>query len=1194
MTSFTHDPPQSSGHTTGPAAQPIDQPERLSAAAEVERSFALSAGAGAGKTSVLVNRIVRLLLTGVPPEHIAAITFTRAAATELMSRSRDAIEDHLEQATREGRSEEAARLGDILANFSRLTLSTIHAFCQTLLEAEALDAQWAPDTDVNDLQGAMALDGVYEAWRVDFDTRHPELIIPLRIKASEHSFQQSPSVRLLADTLAENRDLNPVVAEGDVIDWDSAHGELLSLRAEMLQAAARCRNPTTCKLIAKAGPYLTRIDALCAAVRNPQDCVMTALELDGPKVGNVGNSKDWDKADKQAIQQALKDTMTWSGTWRGRIGAQLHRTLVVDLKEHYLPALAQARLELAQVNYADLLFRSRELLMHIPEARQRLAERFRVLLIDEVQDTDPIQAEVAALLTQATQHDGLWHQGATRPGSLFAVGDPKQSIYRFRRADIQVWEQLQGLISSQGEALELSQNFRSVPGIVAWVNHVFEELPGFVPQQAFRPPAELDPVVTVGAASAGDEIDALVRHLVALKRSKVNVFDKDLKRMRPIRDSDIFVLLPSWTKAELVQEKMLLAGIECTVEGGKSFFDRDEIRLSMAALRAMEEPGDSEAIVCVLRGLFGIPFPELAAHRLAGGSWSYFHPSPPPGPVGEALKEMRRLHQERHRQSWVDLLDGLLDHTGAPAVWALTARRWNILANLDKLRAMIRQIEPTTRSSSEVIEILERNQSAGSEDQSLVDEDAGAARVMTYFKAKGLEAPVVALVHATRRSGSINHAIQRRDDGDWMAAKASSFVAPPGWSDFEASEKDALQEEQRRWMYVATTRARDQLVLVTSPKGGKLYKADVARGMGKCTSACHDAVETFAPAVPVRHVDHELMEAVPYDASTFPNLDTHVDALLAEETRSGDPEGERRRQRVLQDLAASKSSSTRWRSVGHLNNRTVVTFEGGGIGPQGGTIVHQVMEHLDLAKPTEELRAQVPSLVQAFGVLAGVSGELLERCQEVVTRLLELPVIDEARKAPERWREVDFAYPERGMIIAGKIDLCFPINQKRTHWKVVDWKSHLPREDSPLHERYRRQLAFYTRALLATVTPCQHVDAVLAGPHHEIGHADELGEVLEVVHPYLRSLVSELYGAGLHPEVGHILETRKYVELELAWVADKVGLGLDLSERELEVARNAGWNVVAIDTSVASWPERASEALKAIFELAFDHEEGDA
>ena len=163
-----------------------------------------------------------------------------------------------------------------------------------------------------------------------------------------------------------------------------------------------------------------------------------------------------------------------------------------------------------------------------------------------------------------------------------------------------------------------------------------------------------------------------------------------------------------------------------------------------------------------------------------------------------------------------------------------------------------------------------------------------------------------------------------------------------------------------------------------------------------------------------------------------------------------------------------------------------------------------------------------------------------------------------------RWREVDFAYPERGMIIAGKIDLCFPTNQKRTRWKVVDWKSHLPPEDSHLHERYRRQLAFYTQALLATVTPCQHVDAVLAGPHHEIGHADTLGELLEVVHPYLRTLVSELYGAGLHPEVGYILETRKYVELELAWTDEKIGLGLDLPERELEVARGAGWRVVAI------------------------------
>ena len=167
-----------------------------------------------------------------------------------------------------------------------------------------------------------------------------------------------------------------------------------------------------------------------------------------------------------------------------------------------------------------------------------------------------------------------------------------------------------------------------------------------MPHAAHRPwvPAacetRVQDIATATANGTSDltnaRIDALITHLAHLRHSKAMVFDKALGSLRPIRDSDILILLPSWTKALVIQEKMVLAGFECTVDGGEGFFKRDEVRLSMAALRAIEEPGDSESIVRVLRGLFGVSFADLAAHRLAGGSWSYLHPSPPPVEQGKA------------------------------------------------------------------------------------------------------------------------------------------------------------------------------------------------------------------------------------------------------------------------------------------------------------------------------------------------------------------------------------------------------------------------------------------------------------------------------------------------------------------------------------------------------------------------------
>ncbi len=1156
----------------------VDQVARREAVERVERSFAMSAGAGAGKTRVLVDRLVQHLMAGTPPRSIAAITFTRAAANELLSRSRDAIEERLSTA----RGPEVAQLEKILSEFGELTLSTIHSFCQDLLRQEALEARWAPDTEVAGALGAGALEGVYARWRVGFDARHPDeatLIVSGWANEVAH-YYGTPSIRGLADMLLENRDLEPVVADPAPLDWEEGRRALSSLVGDLGALRGRCRNPDQCKLLAASAGMLAELERLMGALEDARGCVMAALAVKAAKGGRLGTAKDWAPADKEAFHGGLKGFEAWQSAWSGHVGAQIHRALVADLRVHYLPLIQQARLDRGQADFADLLFRSKALLKEHPEARRRLSERYEVLLIDEVQDTDPIQAEVAALLTRPPEAKGPWHAIAPAPGSLFAVGDPKQSIYRFRRADVQVWHQLRAMIGLEGASLQLTQNFRSVPGLVAWTNAAFAAMPDFEAQQAHRPPASLDPVVVINAEDPNDEIDGLVRHLRSLRDSGAEVVDGATGALRPLRDSDFLILIPSWTKALIIQDALLLAGIECTVEGGAGFFERDEIRLALAAMRAIEEPTDGESIVFVLRGLFGVSFEELAAHKRAGGWWSYLHPSPPAGPVADALRHLRFLHVERQRQSWVGLLDDLLEHTGVAAVWALMGRRWSILANLDKLRSLIRQIEPTTRSSSEVIEALEALKASGSEDLSRVDEDSHAARVMTYFKAKGLEAPVVALVCAARKEASVQSAIRRGEQGDQIALKAGASVVPPGWDAYEAAEKAEEREERRRWMYVATTRARDQLVLIRSPKGSGLYDCDVAAMMGSPAGDLDGQLQEVAPGVAIRaHLAGSLPEVRP-DLSTFSGLDARVDALLADEgARGGDPEGERRQQRALGALSASRRASTRWRSVGNLNRRHPVEFEGGGVGPRGGKIVHATMEHLDLSLPQEALLPRVPGLVRAFGAMAGLDEALLARCEQVVLRLLELPVIQEAREAPERWREVPFAYPERGLIVAGQIDLCFPTNKKRTNWKVVDWKSHLPPRDSDLHAIYRNQLAYYTRALLATVTPCQQVEAILAGPHHEIGEADWLGEKLDIVHAYLTGLVMELVSAGAEPEVGVEPEMTPYVQLELAWPDRRLGLGLDLSEAELGALEREGWQVASVDTSVASWPELAAEVV---------------
>lgn len=1158
----------------------VDQVARERATQEIHTAFALTAGAGSGKTAVLVQRLVQHLLSGVEPRQLAAITFTEKAALELRMRARDALEARRLQAADPA---EQARLEALLGRFGDLTLSTIHSFCQDLLREEALEAGWAPDTALLDTAGGVA--GCYDTWRRGLEQRHPHVALALREgfipEVSAGAFP-SPSLNGAASALLESRDLAPRVAPLMEVDWAADAARIRDLASSLRAASRLCLSPITCKLIALVQGLQGEVDS-ALALPDEEAAIRAFWALGIPKVGRAGVKKDWPSGALEACRAAVDNLRAAQEETQRTWHEQLHRTIVLDMHEHLIPATLQQRRIEAKADFADLLFRARAVLAEHPEVAARLAARWTVLLIDEVQDTDPVQAEIAARLTCALTGE-RWEEGAPRPGSLFAVGDPVQSIYRFRRADVDLWGTLQTLIARQGERLTLQQNFRSVPGLVGWVNHVFSDYPGYTPQAATRAPAALDPVVVVHPSPGLSEAEALLRHLQDLRARDAQVWDAGQGRLRPLRCGDVMVLLPSWSKADALQDALTEAGVQATVEGGRSFFERDELRLMLAAMRAIEEPLDATSLVFVLRGLFGLSHQALAEFKRDGGRWSYLMQEQPPGAVAEALRVLGRLHSLRSQRSWVRLLDELLDHTRASAVWALTARRWSVLANLDKLRALIYDLEVGARSPAEVIEGLEAH--PGDEDMSVLDADLDAVRITTYFKAKGLEAPVVVLLHAERRLVA-PFSIIHRDHGE-IGVQLGGGVNPPGWAEAAEAEKAALSAERRRWMYVAATRARDQLVLIPSPQqpGGKpsglgLFELDLSRGMGPFADADHDALHPVASGVAVRLRQAARLHPAAQLNATFPGLDEAVDALLEAPPLQGDPEGEAREQAWLRSLRQAAQTSTRWRSVGSLTRRRALSFEAGGVGAAGGTLVHRVMEHLDLQEPDAALRAQVPGLVRRFAAKADLGPELAARCEAVLLGILQHDVIRQARAAAERWREVPFAYPEGARVVAGTIDLCFPLDPERARWMVVDWKSHLPLPGSDLRAVYDRQLAYYARAVLATVTPCTHVTTCLVGPHPGLEEPPTPDDLLGLIHPDLEELVVELTAhAGLPvPGLELDLPGGGYAELELAWEGPRVALTLDLPEDVLTALRALGWQIVAADTAAASWPLQAREAL---------------
>lgn len=1152
--------------------QPIDHEARVAATTDLARPYALTAGAGTGKTRTLVDRVVSLLESGVRPERVAVVTFTEAATQELRARVRRALDGRLEAAPPEARD----HWRTVLSDLERLTVVTLHAFALDLLRAEALDADFAPDVEIaNEALAAAMLDDAVKALRSGWTLE----------RALEVAAKVSPTqLRTAGRAVLSRRDLTPVLSTEE-IDWAQVGADGEHLAVAVAEAAQACKKPATCKLYEKIAALL---DALGGRPEDNAACgrFLVGIEVP-PPVKRGGKKADWPEGSRETLLEAWSALHTWhDGLLRMR-WAPVHREVVEGLFQKVVEHVAEAKAQAGHADYDDLLFLAARVLSSRPAARRRLASRFEHLLVDEVQDTDPLQAEIVARLLRPEADALRWTDLPSPDRGLFAVGDPKQSIYRFRRADVHVWRDLSEWVGRSGAQAVLQQGFRSAPGIVAFVNHVFRDMPEYEPLVAHRGPARLDPVAVL---DADDEVRVLVQHLRGLLEARAEVVDPESGESRAVEHGDIMVLLPAWTHAHAVQDALTEAGIPSVIEGGRRFFARDEVRLAIAALRAVDEPDDREATVFALRGLFGHTHGDLARHVDAGGRWSCTVPPPSDSPCHASLRLLGRLHSRRDGRSWTAILGTLLEATQADAVWAMRGNGEAALANLEKLRAIILQLEAQSAVPSETIErLVELAKTAESEEDLAVrDPDASTVRITTYFKAKGREAPVVCLVHAHRKSDGVNAVVDRERGA--LALKVGDLY-PPDWEAHEAREKEEVQQERERWMYVAMTRARDQLVLVRGPQAGKsvdLYPGALTRAVGERTEGRDDVIEVAGARVCVRWVDtsHQASEGPAIE--TFPGVDPVVDAALeAEPEVSPTDDWSARRAEAIR---ASQSSSSRWVTVSQLVQPRRV--ERTGIGVRAGQAVHRVMEALDLSEPTEVLEAQLEGWLDVVAPQLGLRDDEREAALLVLRRLIRHEVIERARAAPERWTETPFAFPDQGRVVTGVIDLCFPVDEGRTKWVVVDYKSDAPPPGSPVLAAYKTQLDFYAKAILRNILDheVEVVDQVLCGPPEELADDPREASLDEVVSEMVPGLESLLDAGAPIPAVAPPLQLTAEGVVELWFEEAKVALLIDQPDALANELEASGNTVVRAAESAPDWTEQATQALASALGLELPSE----
>jgi ATP-dependent helicase/nuclease subunit A len=864
-----------------PAAQrAVDLSARL-AAIDPSRNIVLEASAGTGKTRVLVERYVNLLRAGVEPDHILAITFTRKAAAEMRQR----IIDRLKEASRLSEFD-AGRWRDLKERLGDIAISTIDAFCLSLLREFPLEADVDPgfdlaaDTDVPRLIGE-SLDQALRICRAvakeddDVALVFAQLgerrlragiaaLLDRRLVAPHalRRFLQSGPRNLTAATAC-------AAAAVKLVDiFDSARDGLDGFLND-----GPCHHPQFAMLAADIrllvrGPDRGQGREQQAAFRHLIDRLRAYfLTQDGkPRgerfTGTPFNAADCDTDDAWRRHRATAATLAplVADAIRG-FRRDLNAVMSRGVWRIFAVALRQYQDTLeshALLDFSGVLERAIKLLKDLDEfaeSRLRIESRYRHVLVDEFQDTSRAQWDLVRHLVKGWG-EGFGAADDALPPSIFIVGDRKQSIYGFRDADVAVVDEaalfVQALRPDGGARHAITQSFRSVPEILAFVNEVFTEIvageataarrdafrfgtddrfPGTEVAGNLRPPCDgvgtevpsdlrPEPVSFLAAEGVTTTVGLVADEIVRLLAGTI-VRDRTTGTPRAARPADIAILFRSRDSHRDFEAALEARGVSTYVYKGLGFFDADEIQDAVALLRYLADPLSDLRAAALLRSRI-VRLSDGAVARIADDPASIILGS---APVPALADEDRRV-LERLRASvgsWLSLvdrvtpsalLDAVLDET-AYAYELRGPRRRQARENLKKLRGMVRRAQNRGYATlSRIADHLERL-AVGDESNAAIDA-IDAVSLMTVHAAKGLEFPIVFLVNMGRGTGGWRPPIRVVDDFAGDASVAIADYQSEADEDAQARER----EESKRLLYVALTRARDRLYLSAAFKDG--------------------------------------------------------------------------------------------------------------------------------------------------------------------------------------------------------------------------------------------------------------------------------------------------------------------------------------------------------------------------------------
>lgn len=854
----------------------IEFPDRSDDAARrrietsLDESLVVEAAAGTGKTSELVSRVVAVLRSGLTSvDRIVAVTFTRKAAGELKLRLRQELDRALTRA-REASSSDAAEGGHLeaaLAHLEEAHIGTIHSFCAEILRERPVEANLDPAfEELSDVEASRLYRQAFRRWSQEKLAAPPAGLRRCLSRLAFRAYQenQSPMDQLEAagSRLIEWRDF-PTPWSARPFDREGQIDGLVSDLLELADLSAKCQRSRDLlfedlRPVRDTAGAIRRLEEVAERDYDTLEGLLIKLAGDLGRKRRKGSGPYAEDVKREDVVAAREKLIQALEEFKDGADADLATLLQQEMRE-LITRYDDLKRAGGELDFVDLLICVHHLISKNRQVRGYLQSKFSHIFVDEFQDTDPLQAKILLLLAADDPEETNGLDARPKPGKLFLVGDPKQSVYRFRRADVVLYQSLRETLRAKGVGVvQLRKSWRAVRPLQEFVNAAFApEMTGnvaagqsdYVPLEkhaeartdqpsliALPVPNPYNEYGTVTKAaveqSLPDTIGAFVARLLDRSKNQWKVRDPEDPKQAwiPIQPRHICILFRrfvSWRfqggRVDVTREYLRALetrDIPHLLVGARSFHQREEVETMRAALTAIEWPDDELSVFATLKGsLFAIPDSLLLQFRQKNRSLHPFRPLPQPlpsdfAPISEALGWLAELHRGRNSRPIVETVNALLEVARAHAGFALRPAGNQVLANVYRIADLARSFELSGGISFRgfVEELNTQAEREESGEAPVLEAGAEGVRVMTVHGAKGLEFPVVILADITCHLAS-------RDPDLYVDAQqglcAMRLVGCTPWEllEHQDEERERDRAEGVRVAYVAATRARDLLVV---------------------------------------------------------------------------------------------------------------------------------------------------------------------------------------------------------------------------------------------------------------------------------------------------------------------------------------------------------------------------------------------